>query len=64
MLIHNDVSLTDDKNFEYEEVSYTVVITQTNFDEAEKNCKNLGGHLVTVVNDAMNTKFQQQLQRW
>ena len=50
--------------FEIKEVSYKVVKTQTTFNEAVKNCKNLGGYLVTVVSNAMNGKLQQQLKRW
>ena len=50
--------------FEIKEVSYKVVKTQATFNEAVKNCKKLGGYLVTVTSNAMNGKLQQQLKRW
>ena len=47
--------------FDFDGVSYVIVPDKLNFNDAENNCKKLGGHLATVTSTNANGELAKRL---
>ena len=59
--VNNNLRFFIEIKFDFEKVSYIVVPEKLNFNDAENNCKELGGHLATVTSTNANGELAKRL---